>query len=292
MAKSRMPQAPVEALHGWVQANGYHLPYILNLPYHATTERADGKIHPEFADRSIFYSRYFIGLYEILTLDFGRDQSGRLIGSEILRKAPYSLSLTIPAFLISLFTAILLAVYSAWKQGRIDRFITAIAVTMMSIALPAYLLGTTFLFGKVLLIIPVYASLIPAVLVAVLAGTGPQLRFYRTVFAEQIDAPHIKGLKLRGATNRMLLLKHVIRNSMLPVLTSVVMTIPFLITGSLLLEQFFGIPGMGDMMFNAIMSQDFKVVQSLVYVGTILYVIGALFSDIAYIYADPRVTFQ
>lgn len=291
MARSRMPQASMEALQGWVEANQYHLPYLLNLPYHSKTVRPDGKIHSEFSDQNIFYSRYFLGLERLLTFDFGRDQNGRVIHSEIIRKAPYSLSLTIPAFLLSLTISILLALISSWKKGWLDTTLTTLAVTMMSIALPAWLLGANYLFGQILKIVPVYGSVLPAILIAVLAAVGPQMRFYRTVFYEQMSEKHVHSVRLRGATNPAVLAKHVLRNSLLPVLTSVVMTLPFLITGSLLLEQFYGIPGMGDMLFNAIMSQDFKVVQTLVYVGTGLYVAGSLFSDIAYLYADPRVTF-
>ena len=125
-----------------------------------------------------------------------------------------------------------------------------------------------------------------------LAGLGGQVRFYRTVFLEQIEQDYIRTARAKGVSESGILFKHVLPNSLIPILTSVVMSLPFLITGSLILEHFFGIPGMGDMMYTAIYSQDFQVIKVMVYLGAFLYMIGALLTDISYILADPRVVLE
>jgi peptide/nickel transport system permease protein len=163
---------------------------------------------------------------------------------------------------------------------------------MMSIPVPVYLLLCNWGFGKYLKLVPVYNHVLLPILVSVLAGLGGQVRFYRTVFLEQIEQDYIRTARAKGVSESGILFKHVLPNSLIPILTSVVMSLPFLITGSLILEHFFGIPGMGDMMYTAIYSQDFQVIKVMVYLGAFLYMIGALLTDISYILADPRVVLE
>jgi peptide/nickel transport system permease protein len=204
-----------------------------------------------------------------------------------------SLSIMLPAFFITLLISVVTSLFVAYyRDTAADTAVVFVSVILMSIALPAYLIAANYLFGKVLKLVPIYNHTLLPILIAVMSGVGGQIRFYRTVFLEQMGQDYVRTARARGLREPVILFKHVFPNSLIPILTSVVMSLPFLITGSLLLEQFFGIPGMGDMMYTAIVSQDFQVVKVMVYLGAFLYMLGALLTDISYTLADPRVVLK
>ncbi|MFN3604793.1 MAG: ABC transporter permease [Leptonema sp. (in: bacteria)] len=292
IAKVNLPQAPLPVLQDWVRANGYHLPYFLNLPHHAKEIRADGRIHPEFAEKSIFYSRFFLGIYDLLTLNLGKDKNQRDILKQIKERIGPSLSIMLPAFFISIFISIFISLFTLITKVWFDKAITFFSVLSMSISLPVYLLFAGWIFGEYIRIVPIYGNPLPAIIVAVVASIGGQIRFYKTVLIEQKYSMHVKAARLRGASEWYILVFHILKNASIPILTTIVMSLPFLITGSLLLEQFFGIPGMGDMMYMAVISQDFPVIRTMVYLGAILYMIGNILTDISYAFADPRVRLE
>ncbi len=292
IAKVNLPQAPLPVLQDWVRANGYHLPLFLNLPYHAGQIRPDGRVHPEFAEKSIFYSRFFLGIYDLLTLNLGKDKNNRDILEQLKERIFPSLSIMGPAFVLSVSIGLLISLITLISKFWIDRMIMFFAVFTMSIALPVYLLLAGWIFGEYLRIVPIYGNVVPAIIVAVIAGIGGQIRFYRTVLYDQKFSLHVRAAKLRGASSWYLLIFHILRNASIPILTTVVMSLPFLITGSLLLEQFFGIPGMGDMMYMAVISQDFPVIRALVYLGALLYMLGNILTDISYALVDPRIRLE
>lgn len=292
IARTNMPQAPLPVLQDWVRVNGYHLPYFLNLPSMAKEERADGRMHPEFSEHGLFYSRFCLGLRDLALLDLGKDRTGRDIVGEIGRRAGPSMTLMLPAFSLTIAISLLLALVGAYRGGRLDRWLAIIAVSTMSIALPAYLLGSGWLFGEVLHLFPIYGSVTPAIAVAVVAGFGSNLRFFRAVLSDSVLAGHVRAARLRGVPEARIMVRHVLRNTLIPILTTVIMSLPFLITGSLLLEQFYGIAGMGDMMYMAILQQDFPVIRALVYMGALLYMIGNVLTDISYAIADPRIRLE
>ncbi len=292
IAKVNLPQAPLPVLQDWVRANGYHIPLFLNLPYHAKEIRPDGRVHPEFAEKSIFYSRYFLGIYDILTLNFGKDKNQRDILQQMKERAIPSLSVMIPAFFITLLVSLFISLFTLITKEWIDYTISFFAIVSMSIALPVYLLLAGWIFGIYFRIVPIYSSTIPAIIVAIIGGMGGQIRFYRTVLKDQQYSLHVKSAKLRGASSWYVLIYHILRNASIPILTTVVMSLPFLITGSLLLEQFFGIPGMGDMMYMAVISQDFPVIRAMVYLGAFLYMLGNILTDISYALVDPRIRLE
>ncbi len=292
MARTNLQQAPVPVLQNWVRANGYHLPYFLNLPHMAEEVRADGRVHPEFREHGLFYSRFFLGLGDLLTADFGTDRSGRAISSEIARRARPSLMLMAPSFFITLLISLTLSVLAAYRGGVLDSGMRLIAVSLMSIPLPAFLLASGWVFGDLVRLFPIHGSIAPAVAVAVIAGLGSNVRFFRAVLADSVSAPFVRAARLRGAPDRVLMVRHILRNTLVPILTTVVISLPFLISGSLLLEQFYGIPGMGDMLFTAILSQDFPVIRAMVYMGAFLYMAGNILTDISYALSDPRIRLE
>jgi len=293
IAKVRMPQAPEKALQAWVRNNNFHLPRFINLPWDSQTIAADGKKHPEFANHGILYSQFFLGLKEIGTFDFGVDANKQSISAGIAERAPYSLKIMGPAFVILLFLSTISALFIAYfRESALDVGTVFVTVAMMSIPVPVYLLLSTAIFGKYLKLVPIYNHPLLPVLVAILSGIGGQIRFYRTVFLEQMEQDYIRTARAKGVSEPAILFRHVLPNSLIQILTSVVMSLPFLITGSLVLENFLGIPGMGDMMYVAIAKQDFQVIKVIVYMGAVLYMLGSLLTDVSYILADPRVVLE
>jgi peptide/nickel transport system permease protein len=293
IARVHMPQAPEAVLHAWIRNNNYHLPRFFNLPSSAKEVRPDGQIHPELANESIFHSQFFISMADLFLFRLGTDKNSQPIGEAILSRIGPSMSIMGPAFLITVITSILTALFVAYYRDSVtDVSIVFVTVFMMSIALPVYLIAANFMFGKILKLVPVYNHTMLPIIIAVLSGIGGQIRFYRTVFLEQMEQDYVRTARAKGISESAVLFKHVLPNSLIPILTSVVMALPFLMTGSLLLEQFFGIPGMGDMLYAAITSQDFQVIKILVYMGSLLYMLGSLMTDISYTLADPRVVLK
>ncbi|HLF67661.1 MAG TPA: ABC transporter permease, partial [Gammaproteobacteria bacterium] len=127
------------------------------------------------------------------------------------------------------------------------------------------------------------------VLVSVIAGIGSGVRWYRTLFLEEITKDYVRTARAKGLSDLAILFKHVLKNAMIPILTGVVVLIPSLFLGSLLLESFFAIPGLGSYTIDAIRAQDFAIVRSMVFLGSVLYILGLLLTDISYTLVDPRV---
>ncbi len=293
IARVHLPQAPQSVLQAWVRNNGYHIPRFINLPYDSEVERPDGRVHPELADKSVFHSQFFIALRDMALFRFGTDKNRQPITEAMAMRIGPSLSIMLPAFFITLMISIVTSLFVAYYRNTVaDTFIVFVSVILMSIALPAYLIAANYLFGKILKLVPIYNHPMLPIVIAILSGVGGQIRFYRTVFLEQMEQDFVRTARAKGLNESIILFKHVLPNSLIPILTSVVMSLPFLITGSLLLEQFFGIAGMGDMMYTAIVSQDFQVVKVMVYLGSFLYMLGALLTDISYTLADPRVVLK
>ena len=127
------------------------------------------------------------------------------------------------------------------------------------------------------------------ILVGILSGIGGDVRFYRTVFLEESGRDFVRTARAKGASEPRIMTRHVLRNALIPILTRVVLAIPFLFMGSLLLEAFFGIPGLGSMTFDAIQANDFATLRTMVYVGALLFIFGQVATDISYGFVDPRV---
>ena len=130
------------------------------------------------------------------------------------------------------------------------------------------------------------------VLIGVVAGLGSGVRWYRSIFLEEINKPYVNTARAKGLSEQQVLFKHVLKNAMIPILTGVVVVIPSLFMGSLIMESFFSIPGLGSYTIDAINSQDFAIVRAMVFLGSILYIVGLLLTDISYTWADPRVKFK
>lgn len=127
---------------------------------------------------------------------------------------------------------------------------------------------------------------------AIISNFGPEARFYRTLFLEEVSKDYVRTARAKGLTERVVLFRHALPNSMLPILTSTVAAIPLLFMGSLIAESFFGIPGLSSYTIDAINGQDFSIVRAMVFLGAVLYIVGLILADISYTFADPRVRFE
>ena len=130
------------------------------------------------------------------------------------------------------------------------------------------------------------------VLVGLAASVGEQVRFYRTVFVEETNQDYVRTARAKGCGDGRVMWNHVLRNAMIPVITRVVLAIPFLFTGSILLESFFAIPGLGSMTVDAIHANDFATLRVMVFLGSVLFIVGQIVTDICYTLADPRVRLE
>jgi peptide/nickel transport system permease protein len=277
MAKRNLGKNPTQAqIQEWLKEHGYDKPLHQQFPKHMT---------------------------EMILLRFGRsDATGEDIWEKIRGGIGPSSRLGALVFFAALTIEIFLALYLAYFRGTyLDLWGTFICVLLMSITGLVYIMGGQYLLGKILKYGPMagYQSglvgwkflLLPAV-VGVLIGLGSSVRFYRTVMLDEMNQDYVRTARAKGVNERAVLFRHVLKNASIPILTSVVLSIPFLLLGSLLLESFFGIPGLGSLTVDAINSQDFAVVRAMTFLGTVLYIIGAVLTDVSYAAADPRVRLE
>jgi peptide/nickel transport system permease protein len=127
------------------------------------------------------------------------------------------------------------------------------------------------------------------VLIGIVSGTGSGTRWYRTIFLEEMGKDYVRTARAKGLGEPLVLFKHVLKNAMIPILTGAVVVLPLLFMGSLITESFFGIPGLGSYTIDAINSQDFGIVRAMVFLGSVLYIVGLMLTDISYTLVDPRV---
>jgi peptide/nickel transport system permease protein len=270
-------KAPPEALENWIAQHGYDRPWSVQLRDH--------------------YVR-------MLTFDFGRsDADNAPIAQRLREGAGPSLSFTAPAFALSLLVGITLSLLVAYfRETAIDRTGVVLAVLAMSIPFVIYIIGGQFLFGKILRWFPISGfdpdpALIarflamPIVLYA-LAGLGGEVRFNRTVFIEETTRDYVRTARAKGCSDSQVMARHVLRNALIPILTHVVTAVPFLFTGSLLIESFFGIPGLGSLTVDAIEGNDFATLRVMVYIGALLFTVFQIITDFTYTLADPRVRLE
>ncbi len=217
-------------------------------------------------------------------------------------KGPVSLAIQIPAFLILLGLELAIALYVANRRGETaDVLVTTISILGMSIPALSIYLAAQWFFGAQLQIFPVagweggfYAIQFAAlpILCVIFSQLGWGARFYRTVVLDELGSDYVRTARAKGLPQREVMLTHVLRNVMIPVVTNTVAALPFLLLGALVLEHLFQIPGMGELIVQSIFNEDRSVVMGLVYLTSIAYCIALLLSDILYSVVDPRVSLR
>lgn len=276
------------AIINWKKEHGYNKPLFYNRQAQGWQRLSDTL----FVQKSL----------DLFLFNFGHSDQGRSIGRDIQQRMIPSLAFAIPVLLFGLMINISLALLLALFRGsRIDIIGVSICVIMMSISGLFYVIIGQHLFGKLWRLVPVsgYVSgfsaikfLILPVLIGVIGGMGAGVRWYRTIFLEQLHKDYVRTARAKGLSQWYVLHRHVLKAGLIPILTGVVVIIPTLFMGSLIMESFFGIPGLGSYTIDAIQQQDFNVVRVMVFLGTLLYIIGLILTDISYTWADPRVRFD
>jgi peptide/nickel transport system permease protein len=244
--------------------------------------------------------QYLKFLQEAVTFDFGRSwHTKRPVSDMILGGVGPSLSLALPAFAVETVLALALALWCAFYRGTfVDRTIVVLAVAGISIPSLAYIVFGQYYLAYEWKMFPVFGFeplpggfvfLYLPMIIWILLGLGSEVRFYRAVMLEEIQQDYVRTAAAKGVPTRRILFGHVLKNSLIPVITRVVISVPFLILGSLLIEMFFGIPGLGTLTVEALNQSDFPVVKALVVVGSVLYVLFSILTDVLYAWVDPRV---
>ena len=244
--------------------------------------------------------QYVFFLKQIVTFDYGKSYMNRQdINAMFWKGVPASLMLTIPAFLGTFVWSLVFSVLIAYWRGRlIDRAMLVFCIVTMSLSVLFFIIGGQYYFAFKLKWFPIHGFAeglegfryvaLPC-LIWILLGIGPNVRLYRAVFLEELAKDYVRTARSKGLGTRVVLFKHVLKNAMIPIITNEIVNIPFLLTGSFLLESFFGIPGVGDMLIVAISNNDYPVIKAFVILGSMAYVVFNLISDILYTWVDPRV---
>ncbi len=273
------------AIAQWKAEHGYDKPLFVN-PEQSGLKAVTDTL---FMDRSL----------KLFSFDFGKADDGRDIARDIRTRMWPSLAIALPVFVIGLMvnvTAALLVIF--YRGTRLEYVGVTGFIALMSISSLFFIIAGQYVIARLWQWLPISGFgggidaikfiLLP-VLVSVAAGLGSGARWYRTIFIEEIGKDYVRTARAKGLSELRVLFRHVLKNGMIPILTGAVVVLPLLFTGSLVTESFFGIPGLGSYTIDAIRAQDFAIVQSMVFLGSALYILGLLLTDLSYTLVDPRV---
>jgi len=277
-----------DAIEKWKAERGYDKPLWFNA-------RAEGRgklTQTLFHDRSL----------RLFTLQFGASDSGRDIRHEIATRLPASLALAGPMLLLTVYAGIAFALLLVFfRASYLDFWGTVLCVLLMSISSLFYIIMAQWLFGKTLRLVPLSGYvpgldllkfLVLPLVVGIVYQLGAEARLFRAMLLEEAGKDYVRTARAKGLAEPAVLFGHVLRNAWLPILTHVGALLPYAFLGSIVFESFFGIPGLGTYVVEAIAAQDFAVVHTMVFLGSLLYILAYLATDIAYTWVDPRVRLQ
>jgi len=252
-----------------------------------------------------YWYQLLVFVKQVFTFDFGRSWSTNEEVSHILltRVGP-TLTIMVPVLIIETSLAVLFAIMVAYVRGSLtDRVIMIVCTTAMSISFLVYIIVFQWLFGFVLGWFPVqgwsesfvrnltsYAPL--PIMPAVAVGLAPELRLYRSFFLDEINQDYVRTARAKGLPEKAVMMKHVLRNAMIPILTNLGILLPGVFVGSFLLEVFFSIPGLGREIITAVNRSDFPVIKAVTVYLAILTMVVNLVVDVMYKFVDPRVSFK
>ncbi len=274
-----------DAIAKWKHERGYDKPLVWNSQAAGADKATD----------TIFYEKS-VGMF---AFRFGRSDDGRDIAYDIRNRMWPSLAIALPVFAVGLLVNITFAMLMAFFRATyVDFAGVVLCVAMMSISGLFYIIGGQYLVSKMLHLVPIsgfsggwdaFKFLALPVAVGVVSGIGAGSRWYRTIFLEEVGRDYVRTARAKGLSELRVLFRHVLKNAMIPILTGAVVVIPLLFMGSLISESFFGIPGLGSYTVDAINAQDFAIVRAMVFLGSVLYIVGLILTDISYTVVDPRV---
>lgn len=274
-----------EAIEKWKIERGYDKPLLFN----------QEKEKWEKLTKTILFEKSI----SMFVFDFGQADDGRDIAQEIKSRMIPSLVIALPVFILGLIVHITFALLIVFFRATyIDFWGVILCVALMSISSLFYIIAGQFLVSKLWHLVPIsgYESgletgkfLLLPVIIGIISSFGSNVRWYRTIFLEEMNKEYVRTARAKGLSERIVLFKHVLGNALIPILTGVVVVVPLLFLGSLLVESFFGIPGLGSYTIDAINSQDFAIVRAMVFLGSVLYIVGLVLTDISYTFVDPRI---
>ena len=276
-----------EAVDKWKSERGYDKPLYLNAQQTGTSKLTD----TIFWDRSV----------SLFALDFGRadSESAGDIGHEVSQRMGVSLQMALPLFVLQVIASTAFALLLVmFRNSRLDFWGVVACVLMLSISSLFYIIVGQYLFSRVLKLVPIsgYAPgldaikfLVLPIALSLIARLGGEARLYRAMFLEEIGKDYVRTARAKGLSEAAVMYGHVLRNALIPIVTSAGSYLPYVFLGSLVFESFFGLPGLGAYVIEAISKQDFAVVRTMVFVGSLLYIATYALIDIAYTWVDPRV---
>ena len=274
-----------QAIENWKKAHGYDLPLVYN-------EAAQGI---DKVTQTVFFTRSA----PLLAGDLGLSDAGRSINREIAERVGPSLALAVPTFILGVVVMLVFSLMVVLvRRTKLEWACVGFAVLVMSVSSLFYIILGQWLFAKTLRLVPVsgFADdwrmavfLILPVAIGIFSRLGSDTLLYRAMFLEEVGKDYVRTARAKGASEARVMFVHVLRNAMLPILTSTVAVFPMLFMGSLIMESFFGIPGLGSYTIDAINAQDFSIVRAMVFLGTAAYVVGLILTDVTYTLADPRI---
>ena len=241
-------------------------------------------------------SQFFNFIGGLCKGDFGYSIENQEPVVEVLKRGVGpSLSLTVPILVGGVIVALMLALLAAaMRGGWVDKVVLVFSAVLMSVNYVIWVLAGQFFLSYKAGLFPVWGYenafyLALPVLIGVFSSLGTDVRFFRTAILDEVYKPYVLTARAKGLSGWTIMTRHVLRNALIPIVTYVSLSIPYLFTGSLLLESFFGIPGLGSVSINAIHSADMAVVRAIVVLGALLYQFVNLLTDVLYAFLDPRI---
>jgi peptide/nickel transport system permease protein len=279
-----------EQIDKWKSERGYDRPLYINRAAEGVAQVTETVLW----ERSV----------SLMLFEFGRSDSARSadIGHEVATRMGVSLQLAVPLFILQVIASTAFALLLVFfRHTRIDFWGVVLCVLMLSISSLFYIIVGQFFFSRVLRLVPIsgYAPgldavrfLVLPILLSLLSRLGTEARLYRAMFLEEIGKDYVRTARAKGLSEIRVLFRHVLKNALIPIITSAGAYLPYVFLGSLVFESFFGIPGLGAYVIEAIAGQDFAIVRTMVFLGSMLYIASYLLVDIAYSVVDPRVRLQ
>lgn len=238
---------------------------------------------------------------EAVSFDFGRSYATkREIGSMIREGIVPSLMLALPAFIGTALLGLVIAVAAAfWRRGWVDRVVVVFCVFGMSVPVLAYILFGQYWLAYKWDWFPIsgYEPHFPEalqylglpVLIWIAVSVGYDARFFRAAILEETHQDYVRTARAKGLSERRIYFLHIVKNSLIPVVTHLVLQIPLLVLGSFLLESFFAVPGIGNLTIEAVHNSDLPVIRAMTLLNSVLFLLGNIATDLAYRWVDPRV---
>jgi peptide/nickel transport system permease protein len=276
-----------ELIDKWKAERGYDKPLYFN-------EKKEGS---EKLTDTIFWDRSV----SLFTLNFGRadSESAGDIGHEVSKRMWVSMQLALPLFILQVIASTAFALLLVmFRHTKWDLWGVVLCVLMLSISSLFYIIVGQFLFSRLFKLAPIsgYSGgldllkfLALPILLSLVARLGTEARLYRAMFLEEIGRDYVRTARAKGLSETVVLYRHVLRNALIPIITSAGSYLPYVFMGSLVFESFFGLPGLGAYVIEAITKQDFAVVRTMVFVGSLLYIATYILIDVTYTWADPRI---